>query len=217
MDAYRKALAGYDPADPEQERPEAPETSPWQGDPWCLKCHAVIRAQLGELDDLTPLRTLFADGYSADTASALAYGGSDPASPSPGADDAEDTYQMLAGWEDAYRGMHGWPSAPRRGILAARRTTCIAWLADHLDAILISDLGADFGLEVMRWHRDLKARSKGGKRTLHKPLRCPSCQLLALTWDEGEQYVQCAACGAMLTYDEYEACVERAAAGAVAV
>lgn len=214
QDAYKAALAAYDPLDAAESRPEPSRIRPILGDPWCQRCKSIIRAQLGELDDLTPIRLLFADGHAADTAPDPGRSGSsEPESPSPGGDDAEETWRMLASWEDAYRDLHGWSSPPRRGMLASRRTSTIAWLSDHLDGILISAIAEDFGAEVMQWHRELKARSKAGKRVLHKPLRCPGCKYLTLTWDEGEKYVQCGYCGQLLTYDEYEADVERIADG----
>ena len=212
-EVYDAALEGYDPLDPEQSRPEPPDIRPFLGDPWCQKCKSIICAQLAELDELAPLRALDGDGYPADASPAHELGGgSEIASPSPAGDDTEDTYRMLAEWEHVYRDLNGWPSPPRRGILATKRTTCVAWLSEHLDPILTSVIGEDFGHEVMQWHRELKARAKAGKRKLEKPLRCPGCKHLMLTWDEGEKYVQCGHCGLMLTYDEYEGHVETVAA-----
>ena len=184
------------------------------GDPWwCSYCASLILVQLAELDDLAPLRVHTSDGLPASTAADPGRATlGDPGSPYEAGDDTEDTYRMLAAWETAYRELHGWPSPPRRGILATRRTTCIAWLGEHLPGILASPLAEDFGAEVMTWHRALKAPTKAGQRTLRKPLRCPDCRLLTLVWEEGGRYVQCGACGRILTYDEYEADVERLAA-----
>ena len=116
---------------------------------------------------------------------------------------------MLTGWEDAYREHRNWPSLARRGYLAAPETECISWLMRHLDEILRAPFAVDFGMEVMLWHREFTNKTKAGKRTLRKPLRCPrpSCRLLTLTWTEGDTHVICGNpdCRAVIPLAEYEA------------
>ena len=117
---------------------------------------------------------------------------------------------MLSGWEDIYRSIRDWPSPPRRGFLASQVTSCASWLMLHLDGILSApDIAADFGAEILQWHREICGKGKAGARKLRKPMRCPGCQMLMLYWTEGEQTVQCAnkSCGRVLTLAEYEAMV----------
>ena len=96
-----------------------------------------------------------------------------------------------------------------RGHLASTVTTCIAWLSARLDEILLAPFAADFGTEIMQWHREFTNKAKAGARTLRKPLRCPrpQCRLLTLTWTEGDTYVCCGNpdCGARIPLAEYEA------------
>jgi hypothetical protein len=210
--AYKQDLALYDPLDPEQSRPEPPDLQPVEGGPvWCARCTAAIRAQLGDLDDLAPLRRAGGDGYGTSTGEQRVGGTKAAPSPSESGDDLDEVTSMLLGWEDAFRDYKGWPSPPRRGFLADKRTSVTAWLADHLDSILISPLAADFGAEVMAAHRDLKGKTKAGARKIRKPLRCPACGLLTLLWDEAEpDDVACGNrdCGAIMSYAVYEATVQ---------
>jgi len=212
--AHKQALADYDPLDPSQPRPEAPSVAPWLGDPvWCGTCKSRIRLRLAELDDLIALRKAPADGHRQSDAAERVSGSQDGASPSQACDDEDELASMLFGWESAYRDLRQWPSPPPRGDLASAETTCIAWLMHRLDAILRSPLAADFGLEVLQWHREFTGSTKAGVRTLRKPMRCPSCQYLTLTWTEGEQQVTCSnpACNRILSLTDYEAEVERMA------
>jgi hypothetical protein len=171
----------------------------------------VIRAQLGELDDLGPLRSLGADGYGASSSEQRVGGTKDHRSASEAGDDQDELLAMLTGWEDAYRDLRGWPSPPRRGFLARKRTQVIAWLADHLDGILASPMAGDFGAEVIAAHHALKGAAKAGARRLRKPLRCPACGLLTLLWDEADpDDVACGNrdCGKIMSYAEYESLVQ---------
>ena len=71
------------------------------------------------------------------------------------------------------------------------RTELIAWLNRRLDDILTGPFAADFGAEVLQWHREFTNKTKAGARTLRRPLRCPrpQCRLLTLTWTEGDTHV----------------------------
>ena len=83
----------------------------------------------------------------------------------------------------------------------------------RLDEILVSPFAAEFGQEVMQWHREFTNKTKAGARTLRRPLRCPrpQCRLLTLTWTEGDTHVICSNpdCGAHIPLAEYEAEVQR--------
>ena len=214
-DAYRQALADYDPLDSAQSRPGPPEVVPWLGDPvWCGPCASKVRLRLAELDDLIALAKATADGQKqSDAAERVSGSSAEARSPSRAGDDEDELAAMLTGWEGEYRRIRGWPSAAPRGDLASVETTCIAWLMHHLDGILRSPVAADFGLEVMQWHREFTGSAKAGVRTLRKPMRCPSCQYLTLTWTEGEQQVTCSnpACNRILSLTDYENEVERMA------
>lgn len=212
---YRQANADYDPLDSRTSRPEPPVMEPWCGEPeWCARCSAQISQQFSELDDLAALRMAPADGHASSTAAERvsgSSGSSEPPSPSQAADDVLDLTLDLAAWETAYRELMRWPSAARRGQLADRRTSCHAWLQERLPGILTAPFAADFGAEILTWHRVLTGPAKAGVRTLRKPLRCPSCKWLTLFWTEGETQVYCQndTCGRILSLADYETEVER--------
>ena len=208
-EAFIKALAEYDPLDADQSRPLPPSIQAWPGDPWCGRCKSRIRETLAELDDLAALLMATADGHRAAPGTERVSGSAEQMSPSQAADDLEELGSMLHGWESAYRDLRDWPSLTRRGHLASAVTTCIAWLSVRLDEILVTPFAADFGQEVMLWHREFTNKTKAGQRTLRKPLRCPrpQCRLLTLTWTEGDTYVICnnPDCQARIPLAEYEA------------
>ncbi|HTX63307.1 MAG TPA: hypothetical protein VMD28_06685 [Acidimicrobiales bacterium] len=217
LEEYAAALQDYDPLDSATSRPEPPSIQPWPGEPvWCSNCSPKITVKLAELDDLAALLAATADGHRHADAAERVSGSPEPPSASPEHDDLDDLSTMLGGWESAYRDLRGWPSPPRRGDLASTMTTCIAWLGSHLRGILASDIGADFGREVLQWHRETAARAKAGVRTLRKPLRCPTCGMLTLFWTEGETNVYCADpnCARVLSLPDYENEVERITADA---
>lgn len=212
QDAFTEALKAYDPLDPAQSRPLPPETRPWPGDPvWCGRCASRIRTCLSELDDAAAILLASADGHRPQSGEQRVGGTREDPGPSAAGDDLEDLGAMLSGWEDSYRDLKHWPSPPRRGFLASQVTSCAAWLMLHLDGILSAPIAEAFGAEVMQWHREITGKGKEGARTLRKPMRCPGCQLLMLTWTEGEETVQCGnrECGKIMLLPEYEAEVER--------
>lgn len=220
-EAFEQALALYDPLDPAQSRPLPPDIHPWPGDPiWCGRCAARIRACLSELDDAAAIMLAAADGHRPQSGEQRVKGTREDPTASPAGDDLEELGRMLTAWEDIYRGMHpDWSSPPRRGFLASQITSCASWLMLHLDGILSApDIAADFGAEVMQWHREICGKGKAGVRKLRKPMRCPGCQMLMLYWTEGEQTVQCGSrdCGRVLTLQEYEAMVAAKASGTTA-
>jgi hypothetical protein len=211
--AFRQALADYDPLDANQSRPIPPSIQAWPGDPWCGRCRSRIRETLAELDYLAGFLTAAADGHRASPGGERVSGSAAPLSPSQAGDDLEELSSMLTGWEDAYRELRGWRFTARRGHLASPETETINWLGKHLEDILRAPFAVDFGTEVMLWHREFTNKTKAGARTLRKPLRCPrpQCRLLTLTWTEGDTYVCCSNpdCGARIPLAEYEAEVER--------
>ena len=215
MAAYEQALADYDPLDPEQARPEKPDVRPWPGEPvWCGECRSRIRVRLAQLDTLAALLAFEGDGYGESAASERVSRTGETPSPSPAADDLDELTRMLRDWEDSYRGVRGWDAAPPRGDLASVQTEVIAWLGQRLDQVLAEpDIAEPFGTEVLQWHRGMKHRAKAGVETLRKPLRCPRCRFLTLTWTEGSDRVDCGNpdCQAVMTYSAYEAETERLA------
>lgn len=213
--AYDDALAAYDALDPGQSRPVPPDLRYWPGEPvWCAGCKARIRLRLAQLDTLAALLAAKADGYGESAAAECVSRSEHPASPSPAADDLDELTRMLRDWEDSYRSIRGWGSAPPRGDLASVQTEVIAWLGQHLDGILASpDIAEPFGQEMLQWHQGMKRTAKAGRETRRKPLRCPRCHLITLTWTEGSDRVDCGnpSCAAVLSYSEYEAETERLA------
>lgn len=214
-DTYRQALADYDPLDAETSRPDPPEIQPWPGAPvWCVDCAERIGLRLAELDELAGILAATADGLRGDGENERVSGSAVPPSPSQAGDDLDEMWGMLSNWETIWRDLNGWLSPPPRGELARRETACIDWLRRHLKGILVSDVAADFGREILQWHREGEGSAKAGRRTVRKPMRCPSCRFVTLFWTEGEKDVHCRNedCKRVLSLAEYEAEAERQAA-----
>lgn len=195
-EAFLQALDDYEREgrlDPNQSRPIPPDIQPWQGDPWCGTCKSKIRVALAQLDYLAGILAATADGHRAGPGGERVSGTAIHMSPSQAGDDLDELVSVLFSWEDSYREQMKWEeSQPRRGHLAAPETECITWLMKHLDDILRHpDIGELFGTEILRWHREFTDKTKAGTRKLRKPLRCPSCQMLLLTWTEGDSHVEC--------------------------
>ena len=183
----------------------ASETRPWQGDPvWCHRCAAAIRASLARLDYLAAMHAFTADGYREPGQDAPRRGVHAP-SPSAAMDDAEELTGWLLDWEDAYRKERGLGASMRHGYLADVRSEVIAFLAERLDSVLAMPFAADFGTEVLQWHRELSSKTKAGTGQHRKPVPCPRCGLKLLTWREGDDHVQCGGCNRHMTMDEYQA------------
>jgi hypothetical protein len=210
-------MAAYDPLDPGQERPEPPEITPWPGEPvWCRPCQARISQRLAQLDDLASILARYADGHRDAPDGPMVSGTAETMSPSAAQDMADDLARMLGGWESAYRELTEAPTPRRNPDQAEWITACSAWLAARLPRILASPMGEDFGHEILSWHREMTAQAKAGTRKLRKPLRCPGCQMLTLTWTEGDESVYCGnpACRMVMRYAEYEAEVSHRAGAA---
>ena len=122
MDAWRQAMAAYDPLDAgHQSRPEPP-VSRHHG-PVNPSGAASARPGSGSASpSSTPSPASSpppptGTGRPPPTAAPPVRPGSP--SPSRAADDLDDMYSMLTGWESAYRDWHGWDSGPPKGDLAS--------------------------------------------------------------------------------------------------
>jgi hypothetical protein len=214
---YAQAVEDYDPLDSAQSRPEPPsELAYWRGEPvWCAPCTSKITLRLAQLDILAAILGATADGHRQPADLERVSGSADRPSPSQAGDDLDEMFSMLSSWETIYRELKGWNSGPPRGELASRETECINWLQRHLGGILVSDIAADFGLEILQWYRETAGSAKAEVRTRRKPMRCPtpSCRNLTLFWTEGDKNVYCKNpdCGRILSLAEYEAEAERQA------
>jgi hypothetical protein len=231
MATYRAALkeyADHGRLDPDQSRPEPPDTKPRRGWPvWCAPHESRIREALAELDVLAALIGYAADGHTASSDAAERVSGSaEPLSPSEYGDQLDALLRTLTGWKILFchdrLGIA--PPPARSGHLASAATEVIAWLGTHLEDILQYTgtvetgqagpvpFAAAFGLEVLAWHQSWFRQAKAGVRKITKPLRCPFCRLRLMVWVEGEENVACANCGRVLKYGEYEAIVDSLAA-----
>src|SRR5579859_6941018 len=115
-DAYRQALADYDPLDSAQSRPDPPEIQPWPGAPvWCSDCAERIGLHLAELDELAGILAATADGLRGGEDAERVSGSAAPPSPSQAGDDLEEMWGMLSSWETIWRKLNGWLSPPPRG------------------------------------------------------------------------------------------------------
>ena len=191
--AWRQAIAAGDPE---------PPITPVPGEPaWCGRCSAAIRRRLTELDDAAALYRAAADGYRPPDLERITGSDGSP-SPSPVADTLDELYSVLGDWEAAYLRR---PSRAYRGQLAPALTTVVGVLLGHLDGILAHPaMAADFGEEILAWHRRLCAAAHLGAGRYRKPHPCPRCDLRTLTWAEGDDHVACQNCGRLMALDEYE-------------
>ena len=218
-EVFKQALASYEREgilDPKQTRPEPPSIQPVYGEPvWCGRDASHIRQCLADLDTLAALLGWIADGHAALAGSdtGRVSGTAETMSPSDAVDELADLMAVLTEHENAYREVLGIGTPPRRGFLASASSECIAWLGQHLDGVLASVIAEGFGTDVLAWHRLWRRQAKAGVRKLTKPLRCPSCRLLMLIWQEGNDRVDCANpdCGRVLSYADYEAIVQERA------
>jgi hypothetical protein len=217
--AYDEAVACYDPLDSAQSRPQPPQVTAVPGNPWCGGCQATIRRELGEIGTLASILSAEADGYRPVPVGERVAGTPGRRSPSPDGDTIDELYSVLFGWECAWwETRFSRPGPPdRRGFLADRLTSTIAWLLDHFDGIITYEgIAVPFGDEVRDWNRSLRGRTKTGTVVRQKPLRCPGhgCGQLSLWWREGAEYVECRNpdCGAEIRYADYEEMERQAAA-----
>ena len=102
-EAFKQALADYDPMDANQSRPIPPSIQAWPGNPWCDTCKSKIRETLAELDYLTGMLAATADGHRAGPGGERVSGTAIHMSPSQAADDLDELISILTNWEDSYR------------------------------------------------------------------------------------------------------------------
>jgi hypothetical protein len=171
---------------------------------WCQPCASRIRRALGGLDYLGCLLAAIADGHHEQPLNPQRVGAY-AASPSSAADDLDELQRILIEWEAAYYDHRKWVHQPRHGYLASVPSEVISWLTGHLDGVLASPFAAEFGSEVLQWHRDLMSKAKAGTGVHKKPVNCPWCGLKTLTWREDDEYVACAnpGCRCRLSMDQY--------------
>jgi len=208
MEQWSAEMKRRKPGTPEPQKPGEPEIHAWEGSPhYCPRDAATVRRELAELDDVASIVIAFADGHRSSTEAAGRVSGSKSApSPSPATDAIDELESVLRAWESALRGTD--PPA-RRGDVAMKVTTSVAWLLAHFDAMIgHPDFGAEFGQEISQWHRALRERSKSGTGRSKKPMPCSRCHHMSLYHEDGAQYVECsrkAECGRLMSMPEYEA------------
>ncbi|MCO6011438.1 hypothetical protein NE236_41465 [Actinoallomurus purpureus] len=206
--------AGPRPHPTHGERPEPPSIRPRYGDPiWCTGCTATIRANLAELDDLTPLHLEQSDGYNepGDYSAGRVSGTQEDRSPSPGHDDLDELLEWLRTWEIEYRNSQRWPAPPRRGVSAHALTSTTAWHGEHLDHMLAHpQISKPYGTGVQWWHRRLQNATNTRPPLTKKPIPCRRCGRYSLFFhdDPTRPTVRCHAdpdkCGLIMTVAEYD-------------
>lgn len=181
---------------------------------WCAACADLIGEQLAALNGLVTALEREVEGQSG------ALGGGDPVSgtrstPSPSAavDDIDEITRRLEYWEDAHREHAGQPFRPARPY-ERRVPSAVAYLLEHLAAVLAAPYAEEFGRDINRAHARARRRTAQDTARTRKPIPCPSCDLLALEHDAGAKYIDCRSCGRLLTFTEYETWARLAAAGA---
>ncbi len=204
---YDAALAAYDPLDADQSRPSPPEVYPVYGDPWCPRCKSQIHEQLSQLDDLAALLAALPPSPNARSDDKAGKVSGTRAAPSPSSrmDDLTELGEWLRSWESAFRGED---PKPHRGYLASEITTITAWLSSHFEkCITHPDMGADFGTEIRRWHREMMEKARAGQVDKHVKRPCPRCRLYTLWARDGEDHVRCINddCRRLMTREELAA------------
>lgn len=193
------------PGDDRGERPEPPEqpTLPVHiSDPaWCNRCPRIIRTALQEIDYTAALLAAGVDGHRGGTRSGL----NGMAAPSHTSiiDSLDELFGTLTLVEDQWREARHAPPRPRRARGSYSRTLTIGWLLDQLDDILLHPGSVQFGLDVLRWQRRLRAMTKSDPASTMSPIRCPRCaERQVRRKDDG--YYECA-CGRLLNQNEHDA------------
>ena len=219
---YQAARAAYDDqvsrlqeGEPVPDPPEPPDVQPREGEPvWCSRCQAVVHRSLAEIDDLAAQLAHIPPGVrpASDTrreAVKVTVSQGHP-SPSPAVDVLDELQRWLTTWEADYRHFRGWPSAPQRGVLSTVVTASCAWLGEHLTerpaGLLAWPHAEDFGSQVLRWHRELRARAHAASFARHVKRPCPSCRRYTLWERVGDDYIACVYedCGRRLTREDLD-------------
>lgn len=207
LDAHGRAMERRKPGEPEPQRPEPHDLTPWRGNPvFCGRCTSQVRAELAELDYAACIAAAAADGHQEAGTESKVSGSHEQPSVSPSADDADELASALRGWVSALRGTD---PRGRRNFLASEITVSADWLLGHFDALITHPVfGSDFGLEMRWWHRRLLETGKSGIVWHKKPMPCGRCQHMSLRQEDGAKYVECSRkseCGRLMSISEYEA------------
>jgi len=213
--AHTQALIAHDTAmaawlagprtTPPPPRPQPPDLTAVPGDPiWCGRDTAHIRRSLAELDDLAARVAAEAEGLRAPRIDGQKVSGSrGTRTPSPLMDMVTDLAALLCDWE--YTVKHR-DTPARRGHLSTAITASVdQLLLNFTVAIGHPDFGADFGSEILLWHRKFITAGRAGTVRHSKRLPCTRCQRFSLTWTEGDAHVECRtpSCGRLMSLDEY--------------
>ena len=205
---FRNGQHGEPPAEPEQ------PTIYWKpGNPlFCDRDLAAARRSLLELDTQAAQLLATSDGHRARVGGGgdgRVTGSKGAPSPSP----AADVHDALVGWlfdtEDNWREACGY--APRttgqRGPRGAHpRSASIAWLADHLPAMLAHPDMIELPATIYRWEKVLRHLTKDDRATGSSKIRCPrsTCGERRVTWDDERHYYTCQACGNIIYEGEHD-------------
>lgn len=185
---------------------------PWPGNPyWCDRCRYRVLDALNMLPELVAaihLEALYATPKQNERVSRTTA----PAWPGQSARLMTDlVVGGLAEVEDSMRSMRSWSerTATFEPVVLNRAITVLTLSVDWLltsypDA---GDPDISPGATILAW-RDKAMRFTGRDKLVHKfPVRCPTCDLLALRRDDGSSYVEClpriGGCGRLWTEDEY--------------
>lgn len=132
-------------------------------------------------------------------------------SPSPAWDEIDAATRWAVDCEDRLRAHLGHSEIPghRRSLDQA-----VAYLRAHATAWLCTPWAVDDGLDAIRWARRL-TQATGTERLVHRlETPCPRCHVMALTRDDGDEWVECRnpRCGAGWDLDRYEELIHAVAA-----
>jgi len=188
---------------------------PWYGNPyWCDHCRFRVLTALDGLPELVAAIHLEAlNATPKTTTTERVTTSSAPAWPGQSARLMTDLIVGgVADIEDAMRSLRGWSdrAATFEPIILNRAidvlVVSVDWLLiSHPDA---TDPDISPGTAILDWHRKAM-KFTGRDKLVHKyPVRCPSCDLLALRRDDGSSYVECSprlgGCGRLWTESEYQ-------------
>lgn len=189
------------------------DLTPWPGNPyWCDRCRTRVLDALGMLPELIAAIHLEALHATPKQQPERVSRTTAPAWPGQSARLMTDfVVGGLAEVEDGMRSLRAWSdrTATFEPIVLNRAVTVLTlsidWLlTSHPDA---ADTECSPGVAILDW-RDKAMRFTGRDKLVHKfPVRCPTCDLLALRREDGSSYVEClpriGGCGRLWTEDEY--------------
>lgn len=185
---------------------------PWPGNPyWCDRCRTRVLDALGMLPELIAaihLEALHATPKQTERVTAST------TPPWPGQASRLLTDLIVGGLaeaEDAMRDLRSWSerTATFESDVLNKSVTVLTlsidWLLTSHPEAASPDTSP--GATILLW-RDKAMRFTGRDKLIHKfPVRCPTCDLLALRREDGSSYVEClpriGGCGRLWTEDEY--------------